>query len=309
MSDPFNKDTTVRYRTAEDVAPGVRRLTCENPSPYTFTGTQTYLVGTGDVGLVDPGPDHAEHLDAILAALGPDERISHILITHSHNDHSPGVGHIVDRTGAETYAFGPHGAGMSETMKRLVEAGAEIGGGEGNDRDFAPDHALDDGDRVEGGDWALKAIHTPGHLSNHLSFELEGTGIVLTGDMVMGFATTLVSPPDGDMAAFMESLDKLAAREGDQLYLPGHGHPIENPQAMLDYQKAHREERLGQILAALEDGPADAWALTQAIYTDVDARLLPAARRNVLASLIGLADQGRVGTTGPVELDAVFHLA
>ena len=308
MSDPFNKDPTVTYGKAETVAPGVRRITCENPSPYTFTGTQTYLVGSGDVALIDPGPDRPAHMRAILEALDPGERISHIIITHSHNDHSPGARVIAGQTGAQVHAYGPHGAGMTDTMQRLVDQGAEIGGGEGGDLDFDPHLALDEGDRVEGEDWSLEAIHTPGHLSNHLSFALVGTGIVFTGDMVMGFATTLVSPPEGDMAAFMASLDKLAARSGDTLYLPGHGHGIDDPEGMLRYQIAHRQQRFEQILAALEEGPKDATELTRTIYTDVDAALLPAARRNVLASLIGLADQGRVGTSGPIAVDAVFHL-
>ena len=308
-ADPFNKDTRASYGTAEEVAPGVRRLTCPNPSPYTFTGTQTYLVGTGDVALIDPGPDRPEHLDAILAALGPGERISHILITHTHVDHSPGTRTITARTGARTYAWGEHGTGLSPTMQRLVDQGVELGGGEGADLDFSPDQVLEDDARVEGGDWALRAVHTPGHLANHLSFELEGEGIVFTGDMVMGFATTLVSPPSGDMAAFMASLDRLAARGDDRLYLPGHGHPIDDPAGMIRYQIGHRQSRFQQILTGLEEGPRDATALTQAIYTEVDPALLPAARRNVLASLIGLVDQGRVGCAGGISVDAVFHLA
>ncbi len=309
MSDPFNKDPAVSYGVAEAVAPGVRRLTCPNPSPYTFTGTQTYLVGQGDVALIDPGPGNSDHLGAVLGALDPGERISHILITHSHNDHSPGARHLAKETGAQTYAWGAHGAGLSPTMQKLVEQGAEIGGGEGGDTDFAPDIVLQEGARLEGGDWGVEVVHTPGHLSNHASFALTGTGIVFTGDMIMGFATTLVSPPDGDMAAFMASLDKLAGREGDTLYLPGHGHPVEDPAGMVRHQIAHRQSRFDQILAALADNASDATELTQAIYTDVDPRLLPAARRNVLASLIGLADQGRVACAGPISADAVFHLA
>jgi len=306
--DPFNKDTTVSHGHAEAVAPGVRRITCSNPSPYTFTGTQTYLVGTGDVAVIDPGPKNLDHLGAILAALGPGERVSHILVTHSHTDHSPGARLLAAKTDAPIHAFGPHGSGLSETMQRLVAEGAEIGGGEGGDHEFRPDIAMEEGDSLTGDDWTLGALHTPGHLSNHLSFVLEGTGIVFTADMVMGFATTLVSPPDGDMAAFMASLDKLAARTGDRLYLPGHGHPVEDPAGMVAWQIAHRRERFAQILAALADGPKDATELTRAIYTDIDPALMGAARRNVLASLIGLADRGRVGCTGPIRVDAVFHL-
>lgn len=309
MTNPFNTDRTASYGAPEQIAPGIRRLTCENPSPYTFTGTHSYLVGTGDLALIDPGPAHPAHQAAILDAVGPGERISHILVTHTHLDHSPGAAVIAHETGAQTHAFGPHGAGMSKTMRSLQESGAEIGGGEGADPGFHPDHALDDGDTVSGGDWALTAVHTPGHLSNHLSFALEGRDTVFTGDMVMGFATTLVSPPEGDMAAFMASLDRLATRTSDQLYLPGHGHPVADPAGMLAHQRNHRQQRLDQILAALEDGPSNAETLTRAIYTDVDPKLLPAAARNVLASLIGLADQDRVVSEGAIAANAKFRLA
>lgn len=308
MTDPFDKRPDVVYGEAETVAPGVRRVTCRNPSPYTFTGTQSYLVGTGDVALIDPGPDDAAHLGAVLAALAPGERISHVFVTHSHQDHSPGARRIAAETGAAVHAFGAHGTGLTPTMQALVESGADIGGGEGGDAAFVPHLDLEDGDRVEGAGWALTAVHTPGHLSNHLSFELEGTGVVFTGDTVMGFATTLVSPPDGDMAAFMASLTRLSARTGDSLYLPGHGHPVTDPAAMVAHQISHREQRFAQILEALDAGPGDAATLTRAIYTDIDPRLLPAAARNVLASLIGLMDQGRVVCRGPVATDAVFAL-
>lgn len=308
MADPFNKSPEVVYGEAVEVAPGVRRITCPNPSPYTFTGTQTYLVGGHDVAVIDPGPEDGAHLGAILGALAPGARISHIFVTHSHRDHSPGARVLAAETGAEVHAHGPHGRGLSPTMEALVASGAEIGGGEGGDAAFVPHLDLDHGDRVEGHDWALGAIHTPGHLSNHLSFVLEGTGTVFTGDTVMGFATTLVSPPDGDMAAFMETLAHLQGRREDRLYLPGHGHAVEDPHGMLSYQVGHRQKRFEQILAALEDGPADAGTLARRIYTDVDPALLPAAARNVLASLIGLADQNRVVCRGPIAADAEFGL-
>lgn len=311
-ADPFNKDPAVTYGVAETIVPGVRRLTCCNPSPYTFTGTQTYLVGTRDVAVIDPGPDDPAHLAAVLAALNAGQRISHILVTHSHRDHSPGARVLAAETGAPIYAYGPHGAGISPTMQALIEEGAEIGGGEGGDTGFQPDHMLADGTTLTGDDWALDVIWTPGHLSNHISLALSGsqieTGTVFTGDMVMGFATTLVSPPDGDMAAFMASLDVLAARTDDRLYLPGHGHPVDDPHGMLAYQRRHRQTRLDQILSALSLGPQTAESLTRAIYTDIDQALLPAAQRNVLASLIGLADQGLVAPSGPLSRHAVFAL-
>ncbi|MEM0990523.1 MAG: MBL fold metallo-hydrolase [Pseudomonadota bacterium] len=312
MQDPFDKREDAVYATPVDVAPAVRRITCRNPSPYTFTGTQTYLVGTRDLALIDPGPDEPEHLRAILDAVEPGQRISHILVTHSHRDHSPGAALLAGETGADVYAYGAHGAGLSPTMESLVASGADLGGGEGGDHSFQPKHLLADGDVVQGDDWRLGVLHTPGHLSNHISFSLEGaeagTGTVFTGDTVMGFATTLVSPPDGDMAAFMDSLRLLSGRSDDSLYLPGHGNPVSDPHGMLAYQMAHREGRFDQILAALEDGPATAGALARAIYTEVNPALLPAAARNVLASLIGLADQNRVVCQGPIAADARFAL-
>ncbi len=311
MSDPFNRDPTVVYGTPVPVAPRVRRITCENPSPMTFTGTQSYLVGTGDVALIDPGPAEPAHLRALVDALGAGERITHIVVTHTHVDHSPGASVIAAETGAEVHAFGSHGAGLSPTMQALATSGAKIGGGEGGDRSFDPDRALTEGETLEGTDWSLTAIHTPGHLSNHISLALstpDSDGVLFTGDTVMGWATTLVSPPEGDMAAFMHTLARLSERRSDRLYLPGHGHPILEPHAMLRHQTAHRETRFRQILDALAEGPNDTAALTRAIYTDVDPALIPAAQRNVLASLIGLVDQGKAVCRGPIAADAVFAL-
>ncbi len=320
MQEPFDRDPTVRYGVPEEMAPEgaprIRRVTARNPSRMTFTGTRSYLVGEGEVALIDPGPADSAHHAAIRAALGPGDRITHILVTHTHVDHSPGARSVAGATGAPVHAFGPHGAGMSETMRRLAAEGAELGGGEGADQAFRPDHAMAEGARLAAGDWALTALHTPGHLSNHLCFALEGrdeadgtnTGILFTGDTVMGWATTLVSPPEGDMAAFMASLSRLAGRE-DRLYLPGHGHPVTDPKGMLAWQITHREERRMQVLDALDAGPADAAALARAIYTELDPALMPAARRNVLATLLWLMDEGRVQPRGPVSAEAAFELA
>ncbi len=308
MKDPFDRNPQAHYGVAEQIAPGVRRVTCHNPSAMTFTGTQSYLVGQGAVALIDPGPDNRQHLAAIGQALEPGERIAHILVTHSHVDHSPGAWAVAEATGAPVHAFGPHGAGLSETMLRLKTDGVMLGGGEGGDAGFRPNHEMTEGETVGTADWALTALHTPGHLSNHISLVLEGAGVLFSGDTVMGWATTLVSPPEGDMATFMASLRRLADREQDRLYLPGHGHPVTDPAKMLAFQIAHREERMAQILAALAKGPADAGALARAIYTEVDPVLLPAARRNVLATLIGLLDEGRIKLRGALSAVAVFEL-
>ncbi len=308
MTDPFDRRPEVSYGIAETVAPGIRRVTCRNPSRMTFTGTRTYLVGEGDVALIDPGPADRNHLAAIAAALAPGERIAHILVTHTHGDHSPGARAVAEATGAPIHGFGPHGAGLSATMRRLKRDGVDLGGGEGADAGFRPDHTMAEGDTVGGAGWALTALHTPGHLSNHISLVLEGTGVVFTGDTVMGWATTLVSPPEGDMAAFMATLRRLQLRGSDRIYLPGHGHPVTDPAAMLAWQIAHREERVGQILAALVAGPADAGDLARRIYLELDPSLLPAARRNVLATLIGLADEGRVRPHGQLSATAMYEL-
>lgn len=309
MTAPFDLRPETIYGRAETVAPGVRRVTCPNPSPMTFTGTRSYLVGEGRVAVIDPGPDDAAHLDAILAALGSGETVEAVLVTHSHVDHSPGARRLSGRTGAPVIGFGPHGAGMSAAMAALQAQGLDLGGGEGADTAFAPDRVLADGETVEGPGWQLTALHTPGHLSNHLSFLLEGTGTVFTGDAVMGWTTTLVSPPEGDMAAQMATLRRLAARD-DRLFLPGHGHEVRDPAPLLAHLIRHREEREAQILAALAaSGGGTADGIARQVYRDIDPRLLAAAARNVLATLLGLLAEGRVDCPGPLSAEAEFRPA
>lgn len=311
--DPFNRDPSVRHGAMERLAPGLRRITCANGSPMTFTGTQTYVVGTGEVALVDPGPADAGHLEAILAGLEPGERVASVVVTHTHVDHSPGAGPLAARTGAETAGFGAHGAGMSPRMIALAESGAHLGGGEGADREFRPERRLEDGEVLQGPGWALRAVHTPGHLSNHVCLEVEAEGVgdgwLLSADHVMGWATTLVSPPDGDMAAFMASLRKLQGR-GYRRFFPGHGHPVEDPEEMIAWQIAHREGREAQILAALP-GPGERGALvadlTREIYTDVDPALLGAAARNVFSHLLGMLEDGRAQHAGALSAEALFR--
>lgn len=310
-ADPFNRDPAVIHGEAVRLEPGLRRITCPNPGPMTFTGTQTYILGEGQVAVIDPGPVDEAHLEAVLAALAPGENVHAIVLTHTHIDHSPGVAPLVARTGAPTYGFGPHGAGMSERMIALSASGAQFGGGEGGDRTFKPDNLLADGERLQGPGWAMTAIHTPGHISNHLAFAIEADGMapgaVLSGDHVMGWSTSIVSPPDGDMAAYMASLRKLQGR-GDRVFYPGHGHPIQDPEGMIAHLIAHREGRTAQILDALsaEAGRSPA-ELAAAIYTEVDPRLLPAAARNVFSVLIGLVEDGRAEHDGVLSDKAKFR--
>ncbi|MZR12956.1 MBL fold metallo-hydrolase [Maritimibacter sp. DP07] len=283
--------------------PGLRRIIAPNPSPMTYWGTNTFVLGEGRVTVVDPGPMLPDHLEAILAGLAPGETIDRILVTHSHVDHSPLARPLAERTGAPVLAFGNATAGRSPVMADLVAQGM-TSGGEGVDHDFVPDEILGDGDRLDiGGGLTVEAIWTPGHYSNHLSFAMGD--LVLVGDHVMAWASSLVSPPDGDLTAFMASCDRLMARD-ERIHYPAHGPAIEDPKARLTWLIEHRKGREAQILAALTNGPATAEALTRAIYTDVDPALLPAAERNVFAHLIDLATRGQVTADPALSPDATF---
>jgi glyoxylase-like metal-dependent hydrolase (beta-lactamase superfamily II) len=273
----------------------------------TFTGTATYLVGAREIAVIDPGPDDPAHLPAILGAVPPGGRITAILVTHSHRDHSPLARALARETGAPVAGFGPHGAGMSPAMAALAAAGATIGGGEGADEAFAPDARLADGDVVAGEGWRLTAVRTPGHLPNHLGYALGNGEVLFSGDAVMGWVTTLVSPPEGDMRAQMATLARVRAG-GWRRLLPGHGKPVEDPARLLDWQIAHRRAREAQILAALAEGPADPAAIAARLYADVAPALLPAAARNVLAHLLALVEEDRAAPEGPIAADARFRL-
>jgi glyoxylase-like metal-dependent hydrolase (beta-lactamase superfamily II) len=304
---PFDTDPRVVHAAPETVAPAVRRVVARNPSPMTFTGTASYLVGETDIALIDPGPDDEAHAEALLAAVPPGGRITTILVTHAHRDHTGNVARLRAATGAPVLAFGKLGTGRSARMEALAARMAAGEGGEGGDSVFAPDACLADGACVAGAGWQLRAIHTPGHIGNHLCFALEGTGVLFSGDTVMGWSTTVVSPPEGDMGAFMASLDKLAAR-GDSRYLPGHGRPVEDPAAMIAWQIAHRKSRERSILGALQEGPATTAGLVARIYSGLNPALVPAARRNVLAHLLALEETGHVACGNPLDPAARFAL-
>jgi glyoxylase-like metal-dependent hydrolase (beta-lactamase superfamily II) len=263
----------------ERVAPLVRRILAPNPSPFTYTGTQSFIVGEGEVAVIDPGPDDAGHVEALVEALAG-ERIAWILCTHTHRDHSPASRALAAATGAPIAGCAP--LSLDDEGGRSDEA---------FDADYRPERVLGDGERITGPGWTLEAVATPGHTSNHLCYALRETGALFCGDHVMGWSTTIVAPPDGDMADYMRSLDKLAAR-ADRIYFPAHGPAIEDPQAHLRRLIAHRRGRETQIIGQLEAGEGRTGAMVAAMYHDVDPRLHPAAERSVLAHLLDLEARG-----------------
>ena len=289
---------------AQEVGPGIRRILAPNPSPMTFRGTNTYLLGDRQVAVIDPGPDETAHLQSILAALGPNQQVTHILVTHSHLDHSPLARRLAQETGARIYGYGASDTGRSAIMRQLAESGL-VGGGEGVDPDFLPDVGVDDGAVLEGEGWRVTAHWTPGHFGNHLCFSLREA--VFTGDLVMGWASSLVSPPDGDLTDFMASCRKLQQLDA-QVFYAGHGAPISAPRERLDWLIAHRLTRESAILERLKSGPANAEGLARAIYTDTPANLMPAATRNVLAHLVDLYCKNRVAPLAELTSDATFSL-
>jgi len=288
---------------AIELQPGLRRILAPNPSPMTYRGTNTYLLGTGELAVIDPGPLNDDHLSAILDAVQPGQRISHIIVTHSHLDHSPLARPLAERTGAQVFAFGGPEAGRSAVMADLARQGL-AGGGEGIDSSFNPDVELPDQTMITGDGWQLEVIHTPGHLGNHIA--LGWDDICFTGDHVMGWASSLVSPPDGDLTDFMASCHRLRARDWS-VFHAGHGAPILDPSARLDWLIEHRLMREAQILAALKDQSGTAQDLTARIYADTPAKLLPAAERNVFAHLVDLYGKSRVEPEGKLARTARFH--
>lgn len=285
--------------------PRIRRITAQNPSPLTGDGTNSYVLGSGRVAVIDPGPDDDAHLDAILASLNPGEVISHILITHPHLDHSALAPRLARYANAPIFGYGRATDGRSAVMQSLAEAGLS-GGGEGLDLHFTPDLTLRDGEWVTGDDWSTQALHTPGHLGSHLCFACGG--VLFSGDHVMGWSTTVVSPPDGDMGAYMASLERLLGQGWSQL-LPGHGPAVTDPQQRMQDLIRHRRGREAEILAALKAGPSDSAGLTGRIYAGLDPKLFPAARRNVLAHLIDLHDKGQVTAQGRLGPETAFQRA
>lgn len=298
---PFDKSLDLAPDTADEVVPGVRRVMANNPGPFTFKGTVSYILGKGKVAIVDPGPDDPAHIHALLDAVR-NETVTHIFVTHTHRDHSPAVPAIKAATGATVCAEGPHRAA------RPLHIGEHNPLDASADRDFKPDVALADGAVVAGGGWAIQGVTTPGHTANHMCFALKDRNILFAGDHVMAWATSIVAPPDGAMSDYMASLHKLAARS-ETVYLPGHGPAIKDAPRFVNYYILHRKAREAAILHRLGKGETDIPTIVRAIYIGIDPRLTGAAGLSVLAHLEDLVTRGLVATDGQPAIDGVFRLA
>jgi len=298
MAISFDRSFDAPYERPVRASPRIRRMLAHNPSPFTFRGTSVAIVGEGNVAVIDPGPDDPEHLAALRAALAG-ETVTHILVTHTHRDHSPAARALKEWTGAPAYGFGPHGRGKTDYGISVEEGG---------DRDFVPDIAVRDGDIIAGAGFTLECVHTPGHTSNHMCYALCEEKALFTGDHVMGWSTSVVAPPDGDMADYMESLKKLIARD-DAIYWPTHGGAVRDPQTLAAATLAHRLDREAQIVSALRDGVSAIPEIVSRIYVGLDPRLKPAAGLSVFAHLVKLTREGRAVARGNPGLGAAYSAA
>ena len=295
VSIPFLTEPDVDYGAVVEMAPGLRRVMANNPSKFTYRGTGTYIVGQGRVAIVDPGPDDADHVAAVLAAVDG-EQVEALLITHTHRDHSPASRAVAEATGAPAYGFGPHPASDTDDGKSE----------ERGDTDFAPDMAVVHGDVIEGPGWSFACLHTPGHISNHIAYRWREADGVFTGDHIMGWSTTIIPPPDGNMTDYLASLRLLADCPHDRVYWPTHGPPVTEPHVLVDALYAHRLDRERQILECLGTGPQTIPEMVRVMYADVSSELHEPAARSVLAHLIAMTGGGRVATDGEATAEAVY---
>lgn len=298
---PFDTSFEPAYGTAVPVAPGVQRLTVNNPSPFTFHGTNSYIVGDRSVAVIDPGPEDEAHFAALMAALEGRE-VTHIAVSHTHRDHSPLTRRLKEATGAIVVAEGPHRAA------RPLHAGETNPFTESADSEFRPDIMLGEGDRVEGDGWTLAAVLTPGHTANHAAFALENSGILFSADHVMAWATSIVAPPDGAMSDYMASLERLLQRD-DRIFFPGHGGPVTDPPAFLRALRTHRRMRERAVLERIKAGDRHIADMVKAIYRETDPRLHGAAGLSVLAHIEDLLEKGLIATEGYPSLAAAYELA
>lgn len=287
---PFKTTMEFAYGEPRELVPGVSRIVANNPGPFTFKGTNTYLVGRESLAVIDPGPGDEAHRDAILAA-AHGRPITHIVLTHTHFDHYEGLPALQKATGAKTAGYGAER--RSQGMRRA-------GKGETGDVSFRPDVVLRDGDELEGEGWALEAVFTPGHAPDHLSFALAGTKVLFSGDHVMSWNTSVVAPPEGNMGHYMNSLEKLLARD-DEIYLPGHGGQLGSPEKLVRAFLVHRRMREQAIMEAIRAGRTSIADITDAVYRGLDSRLVDAARASVLAHVERLVALGQVRSEGPAS--------
>ncbi len=298
---PFDKRFDLEPGEVEQVMPGVRRLVARNPGPFTFKGTVTYIVGHGQIAIVDPGPDDPKHLDAVLDAVRG-ETVTHIFVTHTHRDHSPGTPRIKQATGAAVLAEGPHRAARPLHIGEIHPLDSS------GDMEFRPDALLRDGDVIAGPGWTIEAIATPGHTANHLAFAFREADAIFAGDHVMAWSTSIVAPPDGAMSDYMASLERIG-RRAESVYFPGHGGAIKDAPHFVKHYIAHRQAREASILHRLHKGEADIPTLVRAIYIGLDPRLSGAAGLSVLAHLEDLVARGVVATDGPPSIAGRYRLA
>ena len=297
---PFDKDLNLAPDTVDEPMSGIRRVMANNPGPFTFKGTVSYIVGRGKVAIIDPGPDDAAHIGALLDAVR-NETVTHIFVTHTHRDHSPAVPAIKAATGAKVYAEGPHRAA------RPLHIGEHNPLDASADRDFRPDVTLEDGEVVAGDGWSIEAVTTPGHTANHMCYALNDKNVLFAGDHIMAWATSIVAPPDGAMSDYMASLAKLAHRK-ETVYFPGHGPAITDASRFVNYYILHRKAREASILHRLSKGETDIPTIARAIYIGIDPRLTGAAGLSVLAHLEDLVVRGLVETDGQPAIDGVYRL-
>lgn len=294
---PFEREFEAPVGECLAVAPNIQRVLAPNPGPFTFKGTGVYIVGRDNVAVIDPGPDIPAHIEALKRALAR-RRVTHILVTHTHADHSPAAAPLKAWSGAPIYAYGPHPSRGDD---------GDVATEEGGDASFVPDVRVRGGDVLDGDGFSIACVHTPGHTSNHMCYALGRGRALFTGDHVMGWSTSVVVPPDGDMAAYRASLAKLLERD-DRILWPTHGGPIRDPRPFLRALLDHRAEREAQILECLREGVTTIPEIVARLYADLDRRLYPAAGMSVLAHLIELAGEGRVAAEPDPALSARFSV-
>lgn len=294
---PFVRELDPAYGQSIQVSPRIRRVTANNPGPFTYLGTGVYIVGKGEVAIIDPGPDDKAHIDALLAAV-KGERVTHILVTHKHMDHCPAARPLAEATGATIYA----NAAPTKSARIAVRLDDD------HDDEFKPDVGLSDGEVLRGPGWTLEAMFTPGHTSNHCCFAFKEENAFFSGDHIMGWSTTVITPPDGDMADYFASLEKVRARNFNVIW-PTHGPPIREVTEFIDAYKAHRLAREEQILAQLRAGRVTIKDMVPVMYADVDQRLHPAAMHSVFAHMIRLVKAGVLKTDGDPAMDSAYRFA